>query len=329
MKKIVHIVMKSITACAVCVLVSCSNDSDGGHSETASDKLFKKNPVTIQWDNSSEKNIDSFTADVSVYSMNSRTDSALSLQNTYRMSVKTTGGIAYSRIDFDAAYGEPRAFLTDGDEMIIVHTGSDEIEMRLTVSNETTKKLAFLETENAFSRVNLDKIRTEAKRLSFDVAEESDSNCLCISVPSSFFTEEERLSTKIMFDSASETLNSVEIVTVDKDGTKITSVMNPVYEDIDGTPVRIGSITTIETVVTDLVDGFDEEYDVINSIEELPELSDEDFEAMQESGAIFENNTITFGDPANLSNTETVVEVYNNIEINTLDNSLFKLIMKD
>lgn len=329
MKKIIRIGMKSIAALAVCVLVSCSNGSDSGHSETASDKLFEKNPVTIQWNNASETSIGSFKTDVSVYSMNSRTDSVLSLQNTYRMSVKTTGGITYSRIDCDAAYGESRAFLTDGDEMIVVHTGSDEIEMRLTVSNETTKKLAFLETDNAFSRVNLDKIRIEAQRLSFDIAEESASNCLCISVPSSLFTGENRLSTKIMFDCASETLNSVEIITVDEDGTKTTSVMNPVYEDSDGTPVKIGSITTIETVVSDLVDGFDEDYEIINSIDDLPELSDEDFEAMQESGAIFENNTITFGDPANLSNTEVVVEVYNNIEINTLDNSLFKLIMKD
>jgi hypothetical protein len=49
---------------------------------------------------------------------------------------------------------------------------------------------------------------------------------------------------------------------------------------------------------------------------------------MQEAGNINEIPGITFGNPADLSYTETIFEVYQDMEINAVSDQLFRLIQK-
>ena len=110
------------------------------------------------------------------------------------------------------------------------------------------------------------------------------------------------------------------------DETVVTSTLCPVYEDYEGTPVKIGTIFTINTQMAENVGEMLDKSMVYESVDDIPEISDEEFEAMQEAGNIYEDSSITFGDPANLSNIETVVELYTNIEINQTEDSVFKLL---
>jgi len=59
-----------------------------------------------------------------------------------------------------------------------------------------------------------------------------------------------------------------------------------------------------------------------NSIDE----SDEELEALAELGEIEEVENMKYGNPADLSYQETIIEMYNDIEINNLDEDLFKII---
>jgi len=49
---------------------------------------------------------------------------------------------------------------------------------------------------------------------------------------------------------------------------------------------------------------------------------------MKAKGAIHEIPEMVFGDPADMSNKETIYEVYQDIKINSTPESLFRLIQK-
>ena len=49
---------------------------------------------------------------------------------------------------------------------------------------------------------------------------------------------------------------------------------------------------------------------------------------MQEQDTVVPNEQIIFGDPGDLSYKETVVEVYQDIGINTAQDTLFKLLLQ-
>jgi hypothetical protein len=55
-------------------------------------------------------------------------------------------------------------------------------------------------------------------------------------------------------------------------------------------------------------------------------LSQEDFDRMVEAGNLNEMPDVTFGDPTDLSYTETIYEVYQDVEINAVDDQLFRLL---
>jgi len=63
---------------------------------------FMENPVSIKWHGDANEGVQSFQADVKVYSQNNRTDINPKLQNSYRLAVKNIGNTVYTRIDFDS-----------------------------------------------------------------------------------------------------------------------------------------------------------------------------------------------------------------------------------
>jgi len=95
-------------------------------------------------------------------------------------------------------------------------------------------------------------------------------------------------------------------------------------------PVKIGMVTVIDVKAPELPEDIDIDPDtpVYNSIDDIPELSESDFAVMEAAGTAHEIPDMTFGDPADMSYTETIYEVYRNIEINAAPESLFRLIQK-
>lgn len=137
---------------------------------------------------------------------------------------------------------------------------------------------------------------------------------------------EKRISTKVTYDTVSETLENMETIDIKDDGSTVTTSIDYIYQECDDNLVKVGMITTIDTKYDNLIEGVDENLPYFDSIDDIPEISDEEFEKLSANGNIFKNDSIKFGNPADLSSVVTIVEVYENIEINNIDDSVFKLL---
>ena len=307
----------------LCGITGCNNVTDD-----PARKLITKKPATINWENTSEEMI-SYSADVTVYRMNNRFDSALKKDSTYRLCTKLIDGDKYTRLDMlDASPdGQYRSIITGPQETIIFNTLTNEIQQR-TVSQHEAMDFAFLQSELGFGKVNLDLIKKEAKRLALDVTNDQKKSTLLISLPNEYFSTEfeKRISTKLSYDTKTETLTRIETIDVIENESTVTSTMEYVYQEIDGNYVKIGMITTIDTKYDNLIELNEPFTDYYESYDDIPEISDEDFEKMQSEGNIFEIPSFSLGNPADLSSVVTTVEVYDDIDINNTDDSVFKLI---
>lgn len=100
---------------------------------------------------------------------------------------------------------------------------------------------------------------------------------------------------------------------------------------IDNAYSRISNVwrkrwnSVVDSKAAGLLEGF-EGVEYFNSIDEIPEISDEELEALAELGEIEEVENMKYGNPADLSYQETIIEMYNDIENNNLDEYLFKII---
>lgn len=308
------------------VMVSCRNGLNTGNKEV--DLLLKENPVTINWHAKETGEIESFSADVSVYEMNSRKGDEVKLQSKYRMSQKKIGNKLCNRVDISNldSGADNYSALYNGEETIIFEPQTDNVLYRIKETNDTLKEIDFLQTENALTRINLTEIRERANRLAFDVTEEKEASKMLISIPSKYFdsTNSTRLSTKVKFDTKNEVLEGVETVEILPDGTKITCSSYPLYEEKNGEPIRIGSVTTVETDVPILLDIPVTEY--FEKPEDVPQISKSEYERLKKEGAIEEIENMTFGDPRDLDSTRTIIELYNDIEINNVSENMFRLL---
>jgi hypothetical protein len=248
--------------------------------------------------------------------------------NNYRMARKTIDGVTYTRLDFGVdEEGRLRSIVSDGNEMIYFDTATEKVQFRLNINESVHPDIAFFQTESMISKINLSKIRSEARRLSFDIAEDSGER-FEFSLPSRYFPDEQtqRVSTRAVFDAVNEVLEEVEVINMIEGGTVITTTSVPVYQEKDGIPVKVGMVSTIESKVPGLIEGFEEDTPVYESYDDIPTISGEEVKKLEEAGLLFPAEDITFGNPADLSYTETVIEVYSDIEINAVPDAAFKLI---
>jgi len=149
-----------------------------------------------------------------------------------------------------------------------------------------------------------------------------------LELPNNLFPDnlfENIISRKISFDLNQETLAEVEIKAHLSDGTTETTTITPIYELNNGEPIKVGLLTIIDSIAPSLIDGFPNDREIYNSIEDVPTMSLNDYENLEETGNITEINDFIFGDPADLSYTDTILEIYQDIEINNVPDVLFRL----
>jgi hypothetical protein len=263
--------------------------------------------------------------------MNNRKDTAPALQMSYRLATKTINNSFYSRLDFPAATMSPRtmAVVSDENESVIVDTETDTIQKRVPVVAMVDSPLKIIGKQNIYGRINVSIIKSEAKRLSLDMKEEPDSKLL-LNIPVSMIKcapHETVKSSRVVFDTKNELLVEVETVRLHEDGSTTTITSTPAYEMVHGEPVKIGSITVIDTKIPTLVDGFEKNLKIYNSADDIPILDAKDAQKMIDSGHLFRSTGVVFGNPADLSKKETVVELYKDIKINETPDSAFKLVL--
>lgn len=308
--------------------MACPNTTASSPAKDAL-QFFESNPTTIYWQGDAKQGIEAFQADVEVYTMNNRKDVASTLSDKYRMSLKKIDDVQYIRLDFDPAFngGLYRSIVTNGREMLLFETMTGMIEYRYTMDTLIPQDLAFLEAETAVSRINLESIRAEAKRLAFDIHEDTNKSFV-ISLPNILFSDENerRQTTKMRFDVSKDVLAEVETISIRNDGTVLTTTAYPMYEDKNGEPVKIGSVTIVDSQAPELIADLDDGGDYLESIDDIPEIDEVEYKRLLESGEATEVDELRFGNPADLSYVETIIELYREIEINTVSDEAFRLL---
>ncbi len=311
------------------VAVVFSFFSCDGEKNSLARELIDDSAITVNWENSASNDISSFQANVSVYSMDNRKDTLLKLSSTYKIATKLIDGEQYIRMDYPDVYsdGHFRSVISNEEEMLVVDSQSEEIEYKIPVAS-SSKDLAFLQDNLGFGNVNLDKIKTEAKKLAFDVIDDNEKSSMIISIPDNGFSTnfQKRISTKVTYDTTNELLTQMETIDVKNNGATVTTTIEFAYQECDGNYVKVGMITNIDTKYEELVETVSDELSYFNSLEEIPELSESDFEKLQAEGNIFEDSSIKFGNPADLSSSVTIVEIYEDVAVNATEDSVFKLL---
>jgi len=134
--------------------------------------------------------------------------------------------------------------------------------------------------------------------------------------------------TKIMYDVANETLSQIETIDVLEDGTKVTTTVYEMYEESEGEMIKIGSVTVVNSEAATLLPGF-EDVEYFESIEEIPEISETEYEELVEKGSVEVIEDMNFGNPADMSYEEVIVEMYSNIEINSVEDASFRILLSE
>lgn len=327
MKNITKFFLALTVVCALCP--SCNQES-----LKSIPQVFEENPATISWDFSKSENIETFSADVFVYADSNRRSGGAKLQSRYKMAVKIAEDKQYVRIDYPASENmAAKSLLTNGIDSILVNTSTNTIEQKFTASESELKlinDLSFITSQQTLSKINLSKIKKEVSKLSLDMTEDKKEKVLTVQLPSRYFTtdKEKRLSTKISYDTANELMENVETITEKDDGSIVTVTTCPVYEEIEnGQIVKIGQYSVIDTKSQVRYEGL-EELEYFDSLDNIPEISNEEYENLLEEGNAAEIEDFSLGDPSDPSSVETLIELYDNIEINLVDDTAFKLIME-
>ncbi|MGP1496262.1 MAG: hypothetical protein ACTTJG_05630 [Treponema sp.] len=310
-------------------VVSCKQEI-----QTSVPQLFEENPVTITWDTSKSDCIDTFSATVFVYEDSNRRTGGAKLQSQYKMAVKTVLDKQYVRLDFPATENiAAKSVLSNGVDTILVDTETNSIERKIITPEAELKlidELGYITSQNTLSKINLSEIRSEAAKLSLDMSENKNEKVFTVELPSRYFTndKETRLSTKVSYDKAHELMETVETVTQKEDGSIVTVTTCPVYEEIEGDRiVKIGQYSIIDTKSNVRYEGL-EDIEYFDSLDSIPEISNEDYEKLAEEGNATKIEEFPLGDPSDPSSVETLIELYEDIQINVVDDSVFKLIME-
>lgn len=319
------------------MVISCNNNvnmpsEDGATPTTSRPKdpnLIPSDPVHIAWNGPITEEIESFKAEVNVYTMNSRYDTGADLTGSHRLYTKKINGQTYTRVDSEEQ--STRSFkscVTNGVEAVFFDTNSDTVDFRIPVEIEQTKDLALFMDMAVLGRLNLSLIRNEAKRLAFSLNENPEQGALTVQLPSKYFSRpgQQRVSTKAVFDMENETLNHIKTVTHLENGVTETTISAPLYQLHEGNLIKIGQVTQVEVNNPNRIPGFDSRTPIYHSPEEVPEIGQAELDQLTREGKATRTDRIIFGDPADQSYTLTIIEEYSDIEINNVDNSVFRMI---
>ena len=166
--------------------------------------------------------------------------------------------------------------------------------------------------------------------MSFDLAEDKEKKTLEVNFPAvslGRMSSEGRkvLSHRVVFDTDAGTLLETETVSISADGVKTSEKEVVEYQDFEGSPIPSARTVTIVKEDPRRLDISDREIPQIDDLSEIPMLTPEELEQLQESGAQISSYDPLIGDPTSLNSIEIYREVYENIELNTLENDFFRL----
>ena len=196
---------------------------------------FSENPITITWKGETTQ-VESYQTNVHVFTMNNRTDTHATLNQSYRLAISTINDRVHTRIDFEHDSDIPfRSVISDGEDTIVFNPDTDEIGYRIQSDDFQSPLYRVFGQQTGLSRINLSMIRAEAMRLSINMREENDeggNKVLLLELPPALlpkYGNDTIISSRAMFDIADETLLETEVVMKLEDDTMVTTTVTPVY----------------------------------------------------------------------------------------------------
>lgn len=310
----------------IMTIFGCSSNNE----DTEEKAIFNDN-ITVTWDDK-ESGIESYEANVNVYYKDNRKDSDFSLQQKYHFSTKMIDNEKYVRLDTIPLNDNEQAFISVANEreLAVIDPITNNILYRIPMieSNNNVDYRIFSEGIG-FSTINLDKVRSECKRLAFDISEDNNESKLEISLPSNLFNSNnsKRISSKIVYDTTYELMIGTESVERTDDDSIVTTKVDYLYDNVDGIYVNIGKVTTVERKYNKKIEGKINKK-IYNSSDEVPTITNNEFKELNKKGQLSKREYMRFGDPLDLSYTHTTLELYDDIKINKTDNKAFKSLLK-
>jgi len=327
MKKVIGLLLIAV------ILMVCGCNANDLQKDSGLE-FFKEDMPKIIWNGDTTAGVQSYQANVEIYGKNNRYDTHSTFRQSYRMAVKALPDEILTRLDFatndDIRY---RSLISNGEEMIFFETLTENIIYRIPMEETSSPLNRLFGNQIGLSRINLSLIREEARRLSLNIIEGSSGTTMMLEIPPTLIPQngfDRIISSRVSFDLLSETILESEVILIRADETKVTTTVTPVYDTKDGVPVKIGQITIIDSKAPALEYEYELDPDTIiyNSIDDIPTISEKDYNLMVEAGNLYEVPDVKFGDPRDLSYIETIYEVYKDIEINSVSDNMFRLIQR-
>lgn len=285
-------------------------------------------PVVVSVKSGSIEEMKSYSTDVTFYSGNNREIGGITEQQKYRLSVKEIDGNIHTRIDYPSEMftdGVARSSLTTDSEMFIFQTSNNELEHRQVLEiPEISQRMEVFSGINRMmikARIpDFSNFRVELFDIASDISENVENNLMLVKLPMDDYDE-----FSLTFDLEEEVLLNTESKEVLEDGTTLTTTTEYVYQDVDGELIKVGEILESSFDVEETIDISGYELPIIESEDDVEEMSLEDIDALEEEGGIAYDVVPVLGDPADLDYIETDIQLFDNIEINAVDESIFRV----
>ncbi|HPC72731.1 MAG TPA: hypothetical protein PLB48_13060, partial [Treponema sp.] len=272
--------------------------------------------------------ISSFQTNVKVYKENNRSPLGRKLAEEYKLSLKLIDGKLYTRMDYPADEdGSARSVLHTPEELVIFESSSNKVLYRTSVEKGSDDSVA---VRTLFSRLPLKDIQNHFTRLSYRVLEDPQNKLLKIETPSAYLADgligTSRLASEtIYFDTEMEVQVGSDYVMIDQDGTTISVEETTSYQEVDGVPIKTGEVIVRKYDFPYTIDTSDRQIPILNSVDEAEPISEAELAALEEGGALILKEDPILGDPANPDYTETVTIQYENVMLNSVSDSYFRI----
>ena len=292
-------------------------------------------PVTIHYQANETNTIESFQADVEVYSGVDRIPGSIRPAQSYRIAQKIIEGKVFCRIDYPEDTERkiaPRTVITNADEIVIYNHTTSMYEMRLPITSLESSlgidsSLA-LQTDSLMGRIpDINALVDEFRRLSYDVSFDATANGYSVRLPADDIASTgvlQGISLRLMFDVQSSVLSGVEAVFQNQDGDIVTGTQTPIYEERSGQLIQVGEVYELRK---DLSSGEDGYYPMpsFESADMAQEISEAELAALSESGQTIQEFVPETGDPSDADYSLITVTQYDNIHINSVDSDVFRI----
>lgn len=324
------LLLLAVRAASLIFLSTCSPPA-AKSPEAAQGRTPKPVSVIIQKASSGNE---SFQADVEVYSSSNRDLKGFKLTQKYRLSTKSLDGVVFTRIDFDPAFtgtGRARSVISNGREIVLFDPTTLEVQQRMAIPAETQDLVSRIPARAMPGHIDTAALRATAKRLSLDLYEDPGTHAMVLrTIPGADQSKLRITSPAILLDTSTDTIVGSQATVTDSSGNTVSMEQHYIYQPEGDQLVTVGEVDTVtstpaQPAVTTGDPAAMDQTPVVNSADDIPAITDSEQADMESQGYTLAETEPFIGDPNNAGSTQTIVKEFDDVQVNTLDERLFRL----